>query len=488
MAYLVTHTDLTCMIVSHDTAFLDAVVTDIIHYEAKQLVYYHGSLSHFVALHPEAKHYYELASSTMTFTFPVPGRLDGINSVTRTILKIENVTYTYPGSTQPSITDASVKLCLGSRVAVIGPNGAGKSTLIKLLVQEIEPDMLADGVTPCGDVWKHHNLIVAYVAQHSFHHVEQHLDKSPVDYIKWRFDKGVDKESLSKSVLQISTEELDDIKREQRYGDVEKIVGRRKNARTIEYECTFVGQTSKEPNKYIPLEEMIERGMQKQVQQADIRISAIAAGLDTRPLINREIQAHLDHFNLEAEYGTHSNICRLSGGQKVKLVLAAAMWNQPHVIVLDEPTNYLDREALGALTQAIKSFGGAIVIISHHQEFTDELCSERWLVNEGVCVVEGELQDDGAAAGGAKPSAAKKQKSNSSSMESADDSASAGNTNATKAKFEQLKNPKTLEPLTKVEIRKLTRCAAVAGVSLKEYVSKINKTSPEWAWLSSTIR
>jgi ATPase subunit of ABC transporter with duplicated ATPase domains len=50
----------------------------------------------------------------------------------------------------------------------------------------------------------------------------------------------------------------------------------------------------------------------------------------------------------------------------VKLVLAAAMWNRPHIIVLDEPTNYLDREALGALTQAIKGFHGGVVIISHN--------------------------------------------------------------------------------------------------------------------------
>ena len=49
------------------------------------------------------------------------------------------------------------------------------------------------------------------------------------------------------------------------------------------------------------------------------------------------------------EFGTHGTIRRLSGGQKVKLVLACAMWNRPHVLILDEPTNYLDREALGAL-------------------------------------------------------------------------------------------------------------------------------------------
>lgn len=47
-------------------------------------------------------------------------------------------------------------------------------------------------------VWKHHNLRVAYVAQHSFHHLEQHVEQSPVEYIQWRFAKGVDKEILEK--------------------------------------------------------------------------------------------------------------------------------------------------------------------------------------------------------------------------------------------------------------------------------------------------
>lgn len=45
-----------------------------------------------------------------------------------------------------------------------------------------------------GEVWKHQNLRVAYVAQHSFYHIEKHLDISPVDYIKQRFAGGVDKE------------------------------------------------------------------------------------------------------------------------------------------------------------------------------------------------------------------------------------------------------------------------------------------------------
>lgn len=50
----------------------------------------------------------------------------------------------------------------------------------------------------------------------------------------------------------------------------------------------------------------------------------------------------------------------------MKLVLAAAMWNNPHMLVLDEPTNYLDRESLGALATAIQDFQGCVVMISHN--------------------------------------------------------------------------------------------------------------------------
>lgn len=203
-----------------------------------------------------------------------------------------------------------------------------------MLVQESEPD--AD----CGgEVWKHMNLRVAYVAQHSFHHIEQHLDMSPVDYIKWRFHGGVDKEELTKPTKKLTEEEVEERKGERKYGDVKEIVGRRKNGRTMEYECTWVGQTSREPNKYIAVEELVAMGHAKLVQQCDTRVAAMAAGLDVRPLLNTEIQGHLMDFNLEPEYSQFSVIRRLSGGQKVKLVLAAAMWNKPHVIILDEPVH-----------------------------------------------------------------------------------------------------------------------------------------------------
>ena len=241
-SYLQSQKELSCLIVSHDPAFLDKVITDVIHYEQKQLVYYKGSLQDFVAIHPEAQYYYELSGSSLSFTLPVPERLDGVASNSRAVLKMDHVTFTYPGASAPTLSDCSVKLTLGSRVAVTGVNGAGKSTLIRLLVQEYQPDIGPDG-NPMGEVWKHHNLRVAYVAQHSFHHIEQHLEESPVDYIKWRFADGVDKEDMAKSNAKISEEEEAAAVAQRRMGDIVDVIGRRMNGRKLEYECTFVGES-----------------------------------------------------------------------------------------------------------------------------------------------------------------------------------------------------------------------------------------------------
>jgi len=71
------------------------------------------------------------------------------------------------------------------------------------------------------------------------------------------------------------------------------------------------------------------------------------------------------------------------------LVIGAAMWNRPHMLVLDEPTNYLDRESLGGLATAIREYGGGVVIVTHNREFSEELCSEVWKVDAGRLVASG---------------------------------------------------------------------------------------------------
>jgi elongation factor 3 len=99
-----------------------------------------------------------------------------------------------------------------------------------------------------------------------------------------------------------------------------------------------------------------------------------------RPLVRREIEKHFADFGLEPEFVSHNTMRGLSGGQKVKIVLGAATWRRPHVVCLDEPTNYLDRESLAALIEALKVFEGGVLVITHNRDFSESLCKE-WVHN-----------------------------------------------------------------------------------------------------------
>ena len=87
----------------------------------------------------------------------------------------------------------------------------------------------------------------------------------------------------------------------------------------------------------------------------------------------------------------------------MKVVLAAAMWSNPHMVVLDEPTNFLDRDSLGALAGAIKDYGGALVVISHNKEFLDTLCNEWWAVADRRVAAPGNAAYEKALKTAAKP-------------------------------------------------------------------------------------
>jgi elongation factor 3 len=385
--YLIGLTDTTVICVSHDTPFMEKICTDVIHYEKRdvwgphrRLVHYKGKMSAFVEKQPQSKHYFELASTDLKFVFPDPGRLDGIRTSTQKFLEMENVDFKYPGAKENTLTGVNLRMSLSSRVAVLGANGAGKTTLIKMLVGETQPSNLG-----ACKLFIHHNLRVAYVSQHAFYHVEQHLEDSPAAYIQWRFKDAYDKEKLDSEAYRITPEEqqaIDDF-------GLEDIWSRRLRGGVLEYEVKKRNVPEKD-NKYYSRDELVSMGFKHLIMQADEKIAAKEAGLDIRPVTTTEIQKHLDDFGLAQEFGTYGKIRGLSGGQKVKLVLAAAMWNCPHLLVLDEPTNYLDREALGALATALNEWGGSVLMISHSKEFYSSVCTENWIVADGKVMIEGE--------------------------------------------------------------------------------------------------
>jgi elongation factor 3 len=395
--YLNSLSDVTSIIVSHDSGLLNDCCTNILQIENLKLNAFKGNLDEFVKIKPSARAYFSFKESKLKFDFPQPGPIEGVKSKGKALMKMSGCTFTYPGNEKPTLFDISVQVSLSSRVACVGENGAGKSTMIKLLVGEIEPQV--------GDVWKHPNARIAYVAQHAFHHIEQHLNKTPNEYIRWRYaNQGEDKESLVKVTLQFTEEELKLQKTpyeisftDEETGKVSKVkkvvselVGGRKTnkSKDFEYEVKYAG-SSVDSGEYLSSKVLKKMGWDKAMKAVDMKI-AQRAGLYVRPLSTKNVEEHLAGCGLAAEFGTHYRMSALSGGQKVKVVLAAAMWNQPHILILDEPTNYLDRESLGALAGAIERYDGGVVMITHNNEFCSQLCPETWVMDAGHLETKGD--------------------------------------------------------------------------------------------------
>ena len=385
--YLIGLKNVTCVIVSHDTGLLDRVCNNIIAIDNLKLKQQRGNLTDYVAKNPKARSFFELKSSSgFVMRFPQPGFIEGVKSKTKPLMKMAGVTYTYPVNSEPTVKDVTVQVSLASRVACVGPNGVGKSTMIKLLTGEAVPQE--------GTVWKHPNARVAYVAQHAFHHIEQHLDKTPNEYIRWRFQHGDDKEALVKDTMVLTEEEIAKCKEPCTFeikddkGNVSKVKwriekltgGRKQVKKEVEYEVQFVGMDYNS-NRYVSANKLAKWGFTKHMKVVDEKV-AQRIGAFATPLTNVNVEKHLEDVGLDREFGSHTRMGALSGGQKVKVVIAAAMWNQPHIVILDEPTNYLDRDSLGALAGAIETYEGGVVMITHNNEFCSALCPETWLMQK----------------------------------------------------------------------------------------------------------
>merc|ERR1712232_1437536 len=401
---------------SANTKFLNEMCTHIVDFHERKLRQFKGEkgrvLTSFVDAYPEKASYFELSDKNEKWIFPVPGTLEGVKSRSKTILKMTDVTFKYPTHEKNTVENITLTVCMASRVAVVGANGAGKSTAIKLLIGELKPDS--------GTIWRHQNMRLAYVAQYAFHHLEKHLDKTAVDYILWRFAGADDRESLENQNQE--TNEDDAKKREtpwficQKSLEVKKcdmsdtpegkkeraakvvpeaILNRQKHTKTKKYiyEVKWMHKPV-ESNSWVERDTILAMGYSKLVHKKDEQ-EAAAAGLMSKPLTQPGVEKALKDFGLDGESASHQPLASLSHGQKVKVVICASCWQNPHIIILDEPTNYLDRDGLGALVRGLEAFQGGVAIISHNTEFTDSVCTQKWIMEKSELTGAGHLREEG---------------------------------------------------------------------------------------------
>ena len=250
------------VIVSHDSGFLNNTITGVLHLNRFKIRKYRGNLEAFVKQVPEAKSYYSLeAAEDYKFKLPDPPLLEGVKTKEKSLLKMRKVGFQYPSQPVQQLYDITLQVSLSSRVAILGPNGSGKSTLVKLLTGEMEPNK-------GGEIWKHPNLVIGYVAQHAFHHIDHHLDKTPLEYMLWRYQTGEDLEEMGKASRQITDAEAQKMKdgalyiHEGQKRLIDEIISRKKLKQSYEYEVSFKGLSSSE-NLWVPRDELVKRGFEK---------------------------------------------------------------------------------------------------------------------------------------------------------------------------------------------------------------------------------
>ena len=98
---------------------------------------------------------------------------------------------------------------------------------------------------------------------------------------------------------------------------------------------------------------------------------------------DHQIRAILGKFGFDKDKAD-TKVEELSGGEKSRLLFCIMSYNAPHIMLLDEPTNHLDIDARAALIDALNSYNGCIIIVSHDPHLVESVADELLLIKDGA--------------------------------------------------------------------------------------------------------
>ncbi len=133
---------------------------------------------------------------------------------------------------------------------------------------------------------------------------------------------------------------------------------------------------------------------QHQAEELDTTITPIQTLQHLRPKLTLEqVRTQLGGFGF-AQDKQQTQVGKLSGGERARLMLALATLDKPNLLILDEPTNHLDIDARNELLTALNDFDGAVILVSHDRRLIEATADRLLLVADGhVTPFDGDLDD-----------------------------------------------------------------------------------------------
>ncbi|WP_018886671.1 ABC-F family ATP-binding cassette domain-containing protein [Paenibacillus massiliensis] len=227
------------------------------------------------------------------------------------LLQVSGITKAY--EVDPILDGVNLQVLERERIGLVGVNGAGKSTLLKIIAGELSYD--------AGQIYKSKETRIGYLAQNS----------------------GLDSQrSIWEEMLRV----------------FDTLVTAEAELRQMEQEIAEQAQ-DQSTKAY---EELLERYARKSDWFKD------QGGYEMETRIRSVL-----HGMGFGSFAPDTPISTLSGGQKTRLALARILLQAPDLLMLDEPTNYLDIQTLTWLEDYLRAYPGALLVVSHDRYFLDRL-------------------------------------------------------------------------------------------------------------------